>query len=153
MRKKKRLCSLFFLSISIESLSCSFNEHNLFLDVSGRITTYESMRQAICQYAERAAEKLRLERQYCGQVSAFIKPRLFQNMNPITAKSPANSSAFHHVIRGTLSRRRAGLWIKSGKTDITMQRRVSCSTISVPAELPSYRYLMKGGRMQTVTRS
>ena len=81
------------------------------------------------------------------------KPRLFQNMNPITAKSPANSSAFHHVIRGTLSRRRAGLWIKSGKKDITMQRRVSCSTISVPAELPSYRYLMKVGRMQTVTRS
>lgn len=81
------------------------------------------------------------------------KPRLFQNMNPITAKSPANSSAFRHVIRGTLSWRWAGFWIKSGKTDITMQRRVSCSTISVTAELPSYRYLMKGGRMQTVTRS
>ena len=32
---------------------------------------------------------------------------------------------------------------KIWKKDITMQRRESCSTISVPAELPSYRYLMK----------
>nr|WP_318351481.1 hypothetical protein [Klebsiella quasipneumoniae] len=43
-----------------------------------RITTYESMRQAICQYAERAAEKLRQERQYCGHLSVFIKTSFFQ---------------------------------------------------------------------------
>ncbi|MDT1894259.1 DNA polymerase V subunit UmuC, partial [Acinetobacter baumannii] len=42
-----------------------------------RITTYESMRQAICQYAERAAEKLRQERQYCGHLSVFIKTSPF----------------------------------------------------------------------------
>lgn len=30
-----------------------------------RITVYEEMRQAVCQYAERAAEKLHGERQYC----------------------------------------------------------------------------------------
>lgn len=38
-----------------------------------RITTYQQMRQAVCQYAERAAEKLRGERQYCCQVCTFIK--------------------------------------------------------------------------------
>lgn len=42
-----------------------------------RITTYEAMRQAVCQYAERAAEKLRGERQYCRQVAVFIKTSPF----------------------------------------------------------------------------
>jgi len=31
------------------------------------------MRQAVCRYAERAAEKLRQERQYCRQVAVFIR--------------------------------------------------------------------------------
>lgn len=38
-----------------------------------RITLYEEMHQAICTYAERAAEKLRIERQYCRQVSIFMR--------------------------------------------------------------------------------
>lgn len=38
-----------------------------------RITLYEEMHQAICSYAERAAEKLRSERQYCRQVSIFMR--------------------------------------------------------------------------------
>ncbi|WFL66360.1 translesion error-prone DNA polymerase V subunit UmuC [Pantoea sp. X85] len=38
-----------------------------------RITEYEDMRQAVCSYAERAAEKLRRERQYCGQVAVFVR--------------------------------------------------------------------------------
>lgn len=42
-----------------------------------RITTYESMRQAICQYAERAAEKLRGEHQFCRHVAVFIKTSPF----------------------------------------------------------------------------
>lgn len=42
-----------------------------------RITDYESMRQALCQYAERAAEKLREENQYCRHISAFIKTSPF----------------------------------------------------------------------------
>ncbi|WP_096169485.1 translesion error-prone DNA polymerase V subunit UmuC, partial [Enterobacter hormaechei] len=33
-----------------------------------RITTYEALRQAICQYAERAAEKLRGEHQFCRHI-------------------------------------------------------------------------------------
>ncbi len=34
-----------------------------------RITTYEQMRQAICSYAARGAEKLRGEHQYCRYIS------------------------------------------------------------------------------------
>ncbi|NWA62954.1 translesion error-prone DNA polymerase V subunit UmuC [Pantoea sp. B9002] len=38
-----------------------------------RITEYMDMRQAVCSYAERAAEKLRRERQYCSQVAVFVR--------------------------------------------------------------------------------
>lgn len=47
-----------------------------------RITDYDELRQAICQYAERAAEKLRGERQYCRHISAFIKTSLFAVNEP-----------------------------------------------------------------------
>jgi len=47
-----------------------------------RITTYDAMRQAICQYAERAAEKLREERQYCRHISVFIKTSPFAVSEP-----------------------------------------------------------------------
>ncbi|MFV4848080.1 Y-family DNA polymerase (plasmid) [Edwardsiella tarda] len=42
-----------------------------------RITTYDAMRQAVCQYAERAAEKLRGERQYCRHIAIFVKTSPF----------------------------------------------------------------------------
>lgn len=42
-----------------------------------RITQYEQMRQAICSYAIRAAEKLRGEHQYCQFISAFVKTSPF----------------------------------------------------------------------------
>nr|WP_024968388.1 translesion error-prone DNA polymerase V subunit UmuC [Pantoea sp. IMH] len=38
-----------------------------------RITEYSDMRQAVCAYAERAAEKLRREKQYCRQIAVFIR--------------------------------------------------------------------------------
>ncbi|MFT4270844.1 MAG: translesion error-prone DNA polymerase V subunit UmuC [Pantoea sp.] len=38
-----------------------------------RITDYVEMRQAICAYAERAAEKLRGEKQYCRQIAVFLR--------------------------------------------------------------------------------
>ncbi|MCG3098661.1 translesion error-prone DNA polymerase V subunit UmuC [Enterobacter cloacae] len=38
-----------------------------------RITQYEEMHQAICAYAERAAEKLRGEHQYCRFISVFVR--------------------------------------------------------------------------------
>lgn len=46
-----------------------------------RITTYDAMRQAVCQYAERAAEKLRGERQYCRHISVFIKTSPFSPLS------------------------------------------------------------------------
>ncbi|WP_449507638.1 translesion error-prone DNA polymerase V subunit UmuC [Enterobacter ludwigii] len=38
-----------------------------------RITEYNDMHQAICAYAERAAEKLRQEKQFCRFISVFIR--------------------------------------------------------------------------------
>ncbi|TXL80770.1 translesion error-prone DNA polymerase V subunit UmuC [Pantoea vagans] len=38
-----------------------------------RITEYMDMRQAMCSFAERAAEKLRKERQYCRQIAVFVR--------------------------------------------------------------------------------
>ena len=40
---------------------------------SQRITDYIQMREAVCHYAVRAAEKLRGEKQYCRQVGVFIR--------------------------------------------------------------------------------
>jgi len=40
---------------------------------SQRITDYAHMREAVCSYAVRAAEKLRLEKQFCRQVGVFIR--------------------------------------------------------------------------------
>ncbi|MBK5013942.1 translesion error-prone DNA polymerase V subunit UmuC [Pantoea sp. S62] len=40
---------------------------------SSRITEYIYMRQAICSFAERAAEKLRNERQFCKQIAVFVR--------------------------------------------------------------------------------
>lgn len=40
---------------------------------SQRITGYRDMHQAVCAYAERAAEKLRAERQFCCAVSVFMR--------------------------------------------------------------------------------
>jgi len=42
-----------------------------------RVTTYEAMRQAVCKHAERAAEKLRGERQFCRQIAVFVKTSPF----------------------------------------------------------------------------
>lgn len=47
-----------------------------------RIMTYEAMRQAVCQYAERGAEKLRGEHQYCRHISVFIKTSPFAANQP-----------------------------------------------------------------------
>ncbi|EAS0524798.1 translesion error-prone DNA polymerase V subunit UmuC [Salmonella enterica] len=42
-----------------------------------RVTTYEALRQAICQHAERATEKLRGERQFCRHIAVFVKTSPF----------------------------------------------------------------------------
>lgn len=47
-----------------------------------RITTYDAMHQAVCQYAERAAEKLRQERQYSRHIAVFVKTSPFAINEP-----------------------------------------------------------------------
>ncbi|MBP2171675.1 DNA polymerase V [Erwinia toletana] len=42
-----------------------------------RVTTLDAMQQALCKHAERAAEKLRQEGQFCRHISAFIKTSPF----------------------------------------------------------------------------
>ncbi|WP_234096157.1 Y-family DNA polymerase [Citrobacter portucalensis] len=52
-----------------------------------RITDYDSMRQAICSYASRAAEKLRGEHQYCRFISTFVKTSPFSLNEPYYGNS------------------------------------------------------------------
>ncbi|EBJ5852632.1 Y-family DNA polymerase [Salmonella enterica] len=47
-----------------------------------RVTTYEAMRQAVCQHAERAGEKLRGERQFCRHIAVFVKTSPFAVNEP-----------------------------------------------------------------------
>lgn len=47
-----------------------------------RVTTYEAMRQAICRYTERAAEKLRGECQFCRHIAIFLKTSPFAVNEP-----------------------------------------------------------------------
>ncbi|EDR3562071.1 translesion error-prone DNA polymerase V subunit UmuC [Salmonella enterica subsp. enterica serovar Benue] len=44
-----------------------------------RITTLQAMHEAVCQYAERAAEKLRGERRYCRHITVFVRTSPFSN--------------------------------------------------------------------------
>ncbi|MEC6162775.1 MULTISPECIES: Y-family DNA polymerase [Klebsiella] len=53
----------------------------------GRITEYHEMRQAICSYASRAAEKLRGEHQYSRFISAFVKTSPFALNEPYYGNS------------------------------------------------------------------
>ncbi|HGY1204157.1 TPA: Y-family DNA polymerase [Citrobacter braakii] len=52
-----------------------------------RITDYDAMRQAICTYASRAAEKLRGEYQYCRFISTFVKTSPFALNEPYYGNS------------------------------------------------------------------
>ncbi|URN97382.1 Y-family DNA polymerase [Leclercia adecarboxylata] len=52
-----------------------------------RIAEYEEMRQAICSYAARAAEKLRSEHQHCRFISAFVKTSPFTINEPYYGNS------------------------------------------------------------------
>ncbi|ESN30844.1 protein umuC [Enterobacter sp. MGH 37] len=52
-----------------------------------RVTEYEQMRQAICSYAARGAEKLRGEHQYCRYISAFVKTSPFALNEPYYGNS------------------------------------------------------------------
>ncbi len=64
-----------------------------------RITEYQDMRQAVCAYAERAAEKLRSERQYCRQIAVFVRTSphavgetFYGNQTMCTLMTPSNDT-------------------------------------------------------------
>ncbi|WP_045853560.1 translesion error-prone DNA polymerase V subunit UmuC [Raoultella terrigena] len=44
-----------------------------------RITTRQQMHEAVCQYAERAEEKLRGERRYCRHINVFVRTSPFSD--------------------------------------------------------------------------
>lgn len=67
-----------------------------------RITDKDAMHQAVVQYAERAAEKLRGERQYCRQVATFIRTSPFAVKAPVTAIPLWKSFHCLHRTAGTL---------------------------------------------------
>lgn len=53
----------------------------------GRVSDYFEMRQAICSYASRAAEKLRGEHQYCRFILVFVKTSPFAPSEPYYGNS------------------------------------------------------------------
>lgn len=64
-----------------------------------RITQYADMHQAICAYAERAAEKLRAEHQFCRFISVFIRTSphadnhiYYGNQASVTLMTPTNDT-------------------------------------------------------------
>lgn len=64
-----------------------------------RLTHYSHMREAICSYAERAAEKLRQDERYCRNVSVFIKTSphsvdegYYSNVATARLRAPSNDS-------------------------------------------------------------
>lgn len=60
-----------------------------------RVTSIDDMRQAICQYAERAAEKLRQENQYCRHINIFIRT------SPFSQEPFYSSNANEQLMLGT----------------------------------------------------
>ncbi|MBP2197431.1 translesion error-prone DNA polymerase V subunit UmuC [Pantoea cypripedii] len=56
-----------------------------------RVTEYGDMREAISNYAARAAEKLRSERQYCRHIGAFIRTSPHDPHHPYYANSASTT--------------------------------------------------------------
>lgn len=74
-----------------------------------RITDKDAMHQAVVQYAERAAEKLRGELQYCRQVTTFVRTSPFAVKNPVTAMPLWKASIAHTGQPGHYCRRMQSL--------------------------------------------
>lgn len=89
-----------------------------------KVTEYDSLRQAVCQYAERASEKLRKERQYCRHISVFIKT------SPFAVKEPYYGNvATEKLLTPTQDTRdiiaaAQRLWSVSGRTGTGMPKPV-----------------------------
>ncbi|WP_140320507.1 DinB/UmuC family translesion DNA polymerase, partial [Salmonella enterica] len=51
-----------------------------------KIEHYEAMHQAVCEYAERAGEKLREEKQYCRCITVFIGTSYYSKTAPYSGQ-------------------------------------------------------------------
>jgi DNA polymerase V len=102
-----------------------------------RITAYEDMRQAICSYAARAAEKLRGEHQYCRFVSAFVKTSPFALNEPYYGNSASLKLLTPTQDSGILSPRRQTVWTPSGKRGIAIRRPGDARRFLQPGRRPA----------------
>jgi DNA polymerase V len=89
-----------------------------------KITEYDSLRQAVCQYAERASEKLRKERQYCRHISVFIKTSPFAVKEPYYGNVATEKLLTPLRTPGTSLRPPQRLWSVSGRTGTGMPKPV-----------------------------
>lgn len=93
------------------------------------------MRQAVCRYAECAAEKLRGERQFCRYISVFAKTSPFAVNEPyygnVASEKPLIPTQDTQDIIAAAVRILDRIWMV-----IDMQKRVAYSTISL---LPGFR--------------
>ncbi|HEY0210511.1 translesion error-prone DNA polymerase V subunit UmuC [Acerihabitans sp.] len=83
---------------------------------SSRVTRYQDMREAVCSYAARAAEKLRAEQQFCRQVSVFIRtsPHAAGEIhyaNQATGRIPVPTNDSRDIIAQAL-RCLDGIWLE-----------------------------------------
>ncbi|RRE60220.1 hypothetical protein EAO08_29475 [Klebsiella pneumoniae] len=89
--------------------------------------SYTSSRSAaVCQYAERASEKLRKERQYCRHISVFIKTSPFAVKEPYYGNVATEKLHTPTQDTGTLLRPPQWLWSVSGKTGTGMPKPELC---------------------------
>lgn len=91
-----------------------------------RVTTYEAMRQAVCQHAERAAEKLRGERQFCRHSAVFVKTSPFAVTEPYYGNLASENCSSPRRIHGTSLPLPSELWTGSGWMVTVTQRQAVC---------------------------
>jgi DNA polymerase V len=91
-----------------------------------KITEYESLRQAICQHAERASEKLRKEHQYCRHISVSSK-RLRSPLKSLTTATWLRKNCLHPLrTPGTSLQPPQWLWSVSGGMGTGMPKPELC---------------------------
>lgn len=59
--------------LAAEEVPCARQQIVCSRSFGSRTADYQAVREAVCAWAERAAEKLRYEKQYCRQVAVFLR--------------------------------------------------------------------------------
>lgn len=100
------------------------------------VTTYEAMRQVVCRYAERAAEKLRGERQFCRHIAVFAKTSPFAVNEPYYGNVASETLLIPTQDTRDIIAAAVRILDRIWGMAIDMQKRVAYSTISL---LPGFR--------------